>query len=136
MGPDGSLDLFVTPTRGEPPADMSSPRTPHTTPTEDNNNSPPSPAGPINTPDLSPAGPEGPPQQDQPVAAECESIWDIPGERQEASWPPIPVTTSPDPAPDADDDDGGIPQPGWRGKMPEVTSPRASGGSRVSGVNQ
>ena len=128
MGPDGSLDLFVTPTRGEPPADMGSPRTPHTTPTEDDNNSPPSPAGPINTPDLSPAGPEGPPQQDQPVAAECESIWDIPGERQEASWPPIPVTTSPDPAPDADDDDGSIPQPGWRGRMPEVTSPRASGG--------
>ncbi|KAK3728293.1 hypothetical protein RRG08_060080 [Elysia crispata] len=35
-----------------------------------------------------------------------------------------------------DDDDGGIPQPGWQDRMPEVTSPRASGDTRVSGVNQ
>ena len=62
VGPDQSLDLFSTPTRGEPLTDMGSPKTPHTTPTEEEN-SPPSPAGPIDTPDISPAGPEGPPQQ-------------------------------------------------------------------------
>ena len=40
------------------------------------------------------------------------------------------------PVPDAHNDDGGIPQPGWQDRMPEVTSTRASGGTRVSGVNQ
>ena len=115
---------------------MGSPMTPHTTPTEDTNNSPPSPVGLIHTPDISPTGPEGPPHQDQPVAAEIDSVWDIPGEGQRASWPAPAVNTPPAPTQDTDDDDGGIPQPGWQDRMPEVTSPRVSGGTRVSGVNQ
>ena len=61
VGPDDSVDLFTTPTRGEPRTEMGSPTTPHTTPTEENNNSPPSPVGSIHTPDISPTGSEGPP---------------------------------------------------------------------------
>ena len=38
------------------------------------------------------------------------------------NWPSLPAVASPDPAPDANDDDGGIPQPVWRGRMPEVTA--------------
>ncbi|KAK3804481.1 hypothetical protein RRG08_062999, partial [Elysia crispata] len=40
------------------------------------------------------------------------------------------------PQEDTDNDDGGIPQPGWQDRMPEVTPPRASGDTRVSRVNQ
>ena len=136
VGPDDSIDLFATPTRGEPRTVMGSPMTPHTTPTEDNNNSPPSPVGPIHTPDISPTGSEGPPHQDQPVAAEIDSIWDIPGEGQQTSWPVPSSDTPPAPTQDTDNDDGGIPQPGWQDRMPEVTPPRASGDTRVSRVNQ
>ena len=132
-----NLMTFSTPIRGEPQIETGSPETPHTTPTEEEDSSPPSPAGPIDTPDVSPAGPEGPPHnQDQPVAAEPESIWDIPGDQQEARSISVPSATPVIPVPDAHDDDGGIPQPGWQDRMPEVTSPRASGGTRVSGVNQ
>ena len=93
VGPDDSCNLFSTPIKGEPQIEMGSPVTPHTTPTEEDS-SPPSPAGPIDTPDVSPAGPEGPPHyQDQPVAAELGSIWDIPRDQQEAGSTRIPSAT-------------------------------------------
>ena len=119
VGPDESYELLATPVRGEPQTEMGSPETLHTTPTEEEDNSPPSP---IATPDGPTAGPEGPPHlQDQPVAAEFKSIWDIPGDLQDARSPPIPLATPPDPVPEAQYEDIGIPQPGWQGRMPEVT---------------